>query len=248
MSISVYRRAFDTYLDQHEKWQALFDVANELSEEVFFTLFRDVLENTSGLYPNAEIIRRMLTQERVNSQGRLSAMSTDYHNWWKRMLRRGKDVRIYRGAGNPNRTGFMWTTNIERATAYAFINGFEQTEVIVGYIKPSRIIIADVIDKDLFVFPEDVDIREFRKLPIVPQGQEMAELRMRIAVALHGANYPLEITPAEFFTKAVEELRIDREETLAFFKAGHKFLEPLGFTHRVATMKTIIEALDVRGA
>lgn len=248
MELPLYRRAFDRYLDQHEKWQALFDVANEVSPPVFFALFRDVLESTSGLYPNAEIIRRMLTQERVNSDARLQSMSTDDHEWWKRMIRRKKDIRIYRGAGNPNRTGFMWTTNIERATQYAFISGFDKAEVTVGYIKPSRIIIANVRDKDLFVFPEDVDIREFRKLPTLPQDDDMAQLRMRISVALHGANYPLQLTPAEFFVKAVEEMRLDAAETLKFFTEGRKLLEPLGFKSRVATMDTIIEALDVRSA
>lgn len=245
-----YRDALMNYHNRHERFPALFEVSNDLDIEDFWTLFRDIYEDSLALTVHAEVIRRMLTAERINSTGRLVAYTIEDREYVKRIIRRGGPLKVYRGGAQHNLTGFAWTTKKDIAIKHAIQCGRPEGHVVSGKIAPSKIILINSDTGDILAFPEDVTVEKVIDVKGL-DGEALMESRMRAMVACYGANYVMEMTPAEYFVHAVTENQIDRDVILNHMRAGRKFIEPFGFTTRVATIDAITEALeglDVRRA
>lgn len=245
-----YRTCLMDYHNRHERFPALFEVSADLDLEDFWTLFRDVYEGTNGITVHAEVIRRMLTAERINSTARLSAFSIEDREFMKRAIRRGTPIKVYRGGAQQNLTGFAWTTKKDVALHHAVHCGRPEGHLISGRLQPSKMILPISDTGEIVAFPEDVTVEKVVDIKGL-SGEALMECRMKGMVASHGANYVMEMTPAEYFVHAVTNDQIDRDVVLNHLRAGRQFIEPFGFKTRVETIDSIIEALegvDVRRA
>lgn len=243
-SYNVYNTALFQHHNEHERWPALFEIQNELPTGEFWMLFRDLIEASHILFPHQEIMRRMMTAERLNHIERLFAWTARDKDWWKRMLRRGNPVKVYRGGATPNYTGFAWTTNRARAEQYAINSGAKKPTITVGYLKPSDIVLA-MYDpsSEIIAFPEQVDIRHMEEVPNHSSQEFRTGQTLRVAVAWKGANAPMECTPVEYFQMAIERGATTKEDIVTQLESSLKFLSNLGFTARIERIKEVLEGL-----
>lgn len=237
--LNTYRQAIFQNHDAHERWPALFDIHADLNVEMFWTLFRDIIERGTFFRGHEEIIRRMLTAERVNDPDRLAAYTEDDIAYMKRAIRRGS-IKIYRGGSRANMTGFAWTRDIDRARAFAVSCGQPNGTVVVGRLEPNKVIVPRSHTKDIICFADDVKIEKVYDVAGITDEKKLMETRLKILVASFGANHPLEMTPAQYFKQGIDDGRLDRDEFTKFATGSRTFLEPLGFKTRVATLDSIL--------
>lgn len=245
-----FREALINYHNRHERFPALFEVSAELDLTDFWTLFRDVWEAANATSVHAETIRRMLTAERINSTARLSAFSVEDREFVKRAIRRGGPIKVYRGGGQHNITGFSWTTKKAIAEAYAMACGHADGFVAVGKIEPSKVIIPISATGEIVAFPEDVTVARVIDVPGF-KGEDLMQARMKALVACYGAHHVMEMTQAEYFANAVAQGQIERDVIVNHLQTARKFIEPFGFKTRVETIDSILaamETVDVRRA
>ena len=238
-----YRDALMMYHNKHERFPALLEVSAELDLDDFWTLFREIYEATTGLSVHAEVIRRMLPSERINSTARLSAFTEHDREFLKRAIRRGVPIKVYRGAAQHNITGFAWTTKRDVAEYYAKNCARPVGQLVVGRIEPSKVIIPISDTGEIIAFPEDVKIEKVTDTTGL-SGEALMECQMKSMIASYGANYVMEMTPAEYFVNAITNNQIDRQVLLNHMTAARKFIEPFGFATRVATIDSILAAME----
>lgn len=232
------------YHNRFERFQGLFDIFADLPHDDFWRLFRDVLQETFVLFPHQELIRRMLSSERINSTGRLAAFEDADREWAKRAIRRHVGtVKVYRGAAEKNMMGFAWTTNKRLALEYAMKGSFQPGVLVVGRVKPSKIIIPMINDDTIFVFPEDVDVEKVDQVDSIYHPEELGNHRMKTLVAAYGAHYVMEMTPPEYLIDAIKAGRTTHDEVYGHLDSARKFLTPFGFTSRVSAIEESIAAL-----
>lgn len=240
---SVYRTAIATHVDAHDRWPALFDVHGELDDETFWTIVRDFITQGLFFHPHEEIIRRVLTAERINAIERLEwAFTQEDRDYWKRALGRKKPIKVYRGGAKPNLTGFAWTRDKDRAVSFAVASGHTNATLVTGYLEPANVLMVNAPKGDIFAFAEQIKVREVFGV-VGLSGQSLQEQRIRIGVATVGANGVINLTPAEYFSTGIKEGNLDKTVVVNSLSASRKLLEPLGFKTRVAQIDSILEAI-----
>jgi hypothetical protein len=242
MDYAPYRTGLFVLHDKHEIMPALHEVHGALDIVAFWSLFREGWSMIKSLYTVQTHIRDMLTEERLNSPGRLVAMRKTEIDWLKRAARRDKPVKIYRGGSDANVTGFSWTTKRALAEWHAVRSGFEKTSVVVGRIQPHQIILYLEPGDEIVCFPEHVKVEKIDDHHGL-RGDDLTKRRVQALVEALGANHVMGLTPVEYFMDALEHGRADRDMVLKHMDESATFLEPLGFARRAQTCRDIAAAI-----
>lgn len=247
LNMSLLNRHVDALINHHnrfERFQGLFDILPEIEHDHFWYLFRTLIEKTDVLYPHHELIRRMLTEERVNTTGRLVAFSPEDREFSKRTLRRGGPLKVYRGCDEPNLSGFAWTTRKHTAIEYASYSAFSSPMLVVGRLKPSKILMAMTDEDTIFAFPEDVTVERVDEIREKLDEQALLDHRMRVMVAANGPHHVMEMTQEDYLVHAISTGRVAADEVLEKMKVAQKCLSAFGFVSRLATVESCIAKLE----
>lgn len=242
MDLQPYRTAILTLHDRHEMFRGLHEVHGNLDIVDFWRLFREVWTATKSRHLALTYIRDVLTSERLNSPGRLMCMTNDEVNWLKRATRRNKAVKVYRGAGVPNFTGFSWTPKIDIARHHAERSGYETGQLLTARVEPHSIILYIAAEHEVIAFPEHVSVEKVDEVPGLV-GNALQARRVQALVEAQGANAVMQLSQADYFMAAVKESKMDPEKLLTFMESSAEFLEPLGFKERLESVRAISAAL-----
>lgn len=238
-----YKEYLDALLrhhDDHERVQALFEINGDLTPDVFWKLFKVIWRVTSVMSPHQELLRRMLTSERVNGVGRIEAWTEMDFEWAKRAVARNKPMKIYRGGSTGfGLTGFCWTTNYERAARYAERTGFPHGVITVGRIDPSLVMLWDDDLRDVFVFPDHVKNERHDNVMVKDQAI-VREAQLRALAGLKGAAAIAGLTPGMGLRDAIEKGRRNKEKAIKQLEESRAFLQGLGFKQRLGTIDNML--------
>lgn len=246
MTSADYKAALTKYHDKHERITGLMDIHGNLDHATFWRLFRDVWTGSESLFLHQAELRRMLTQERLATPERFEhAMDEAERAWLRRAARRGKPVKIYRGGCQANLTGFSWTTSM--AVAERFANGCPDANrtISIGRVPHDQIIMfCDGSEREVVTFPELVEIEEVKDHPAPADERAMASRTLQVAVQAKGINAAMNMTPAEYWTMQINMGTRTRQMLVDYFRETIAACEPLGFKSRVATARSILEAIE----
>lgn len=242
-SYNAYHNALFLHHNEHERWNALAEVQTEMETAELWMLIRELIEASLILFPNQEIMRRLFTAERINHPGRLAAFVPDDKEWMKRALRRGWNMKLYRGGAQANMTGLAWTTSRAEAHRHALASGARKAMITVGYMKPSDMILAFYDKRTIITLPEKVDITQVEEITTHASDEYKASRTLKVAVAWKGANAPMECSPLEYFQYAIEQGTADRDNVVAQLTASRKYLEAFGFKARIERIDEVLAGL-----
>lgn len=242
MDLKPYRTALFTLHDKHEIMTGLHEIQGDLDNVSFWILFREAWNTVRSLHRETTNVRDMLTAERLNSPARLAAMRQSEIDWLKRVARRGKPVKVYRGASYQNLTGFSWTTKAKIAQKHARMTGFVENQLIIGRIEPMHIILFNERESEVVCFPEHVKVEKVEDAPGLT-GIELETRRVQSIVEAQGANAVHQLSPAEYFVEAVKAARADRKMVVDHMTGALELLETLGFKKRAELNRNILTAL-----
>lgn len=240
---NVYHSALFQHHNEHERWPAFQEVQTELVNAEFWMMFRELIEASTILFPHQETIRRLLTAERINDVSRMAAFLPDDKEWLKRMIRRGKMIKVYRGGAQANMTGLAWTTSNDAALQHALRSGAKKPTITVAYMQPRHAILANYDDRTIITLPEEIKIDHVQEVPSHVSHDYAASRTLQVAVAWKGANAPMNCTPVEYFQHAIDEGRATKESIVTQLTTSRKFLENLGFKARIARIDEVIGGL-----
>lgn len=238
------RDALMLHHNRFERFQGLFDIAADIPNDDFWHLFRTIVSATGVLFPHQELIRRMLTDERVHSTGRLAAFSEEDREFCKRTLRRGGMLKVYRGADDENLAGFAWTTNKTVAREYALHSAFDNPTIVVGRLKPSHILMAMTDESTIFAFPENVTVERVEEVGSKLDEQRHLEHRMQVLIAAHGPQHVMEMTQEDYLVHAISTGHVGVGDMLVKMKTAQRSLTAFGFVSRLATVESCIAKLE----
>lgn len=240
---SAYHKALFGLHDKHERVRGLYDIRETITQPVFWRLFREVWRNSESLFLNGREIREMLTIERICATERFTIMSSTELDFIKRAARRGVPLKVYRGGSRLNHTGFSWTTKYKVAEQFAALSGSNQPTITIGRVPvPNIILYLSGSESEIVALPEHVTIDRIEDFPPLPADQT-AQRQVQIAVQAKGANALMQMTPAEYFQHSVANGSLDREVVINHMRASFITLELLGFTSRLGTVRSILQAL-----
>ncbi|RUW57159.1 hypothetical protein [Mesorhizobium sp. M8A.F.Ca.ET.021.01.1.1] len=245
---SEYHRALFTMHDKHERVAGLHDVHQVLTrddQDLFWPLFRQVWTGSESLFLNGPALRAMLTKERVCDPNRFTAMEKFELDFIKRSAQRGKPVKVYRGGSVLNHTGFSWTTRRQVAEQFAALSGSSKPSITIGRVPvPNIIMYIGGAESEIIALPEHVDIDTIEDVEPQVTGHALNMRRVQITVQAKGPNALQQLTPAEYFLNEIERGTLSRDAVMEHMLASKKLLGQLGFTSRLKTVESIIDALE----
>lgn len=167
--ISVFGRCMDKPL----RLPAFISLAPDLPNDIYWPLFRFVWQNTESAFLHVPDLRKVITAARTMAPERYEFMTPEETKTFKFHKRRGKPVRIYRGAVNANMGGLSWTLNKQKAEWFATRWGNETPQVITAEIDPDMVIqwMFDRGEREVLCFPEDTRMIKVDKLTPRPRTQ-----------------------------------------------------------------------------
>ncbi|MBS3648749.1 hypothetical protein KEU06_08920 [Pseudaminobacter sp. 19-2017] len=236
-------RAIFTMHDKFERVSALHDIHEELTDEAFWSLFRRVWRESESLFLHGVEIRNMLTLARIQSPARFMAMSAEELDFIKRAARRDAPLKVYRGGSALNHTGFSWTTKRARAEQFANLSGSHQPTVTVGRLPVPNVLLFLSDENEVIAFPEMVEVDRIDDHH-PPSEADIKLRRFQIVAQAKGPHALENLTPAEYFHKRIKDGAITKEAIVTHLRKSEEFLEPLGFTTRLATIRETLAGLE----
>lgn len=248
MNLNPYRAALFTIHERHEVFDGLHEIIGALDDEAFWRLFREAWDHSDSYWDKLATIRAMLSAERLNSEARKLPWTKDELDWMKRALRRGKPVKVYRGASQRNLTGFSWTTKKDIAVDHARRCGYEQGTVVIGRVAPHSIIFYGTREHEVVAFPEHVKIEDTYDVPGLT-GQALHARQVQIMVAAKGPAMVMGLSPVDCFMDALEGSKMSKDAAIQNMERCLNLLEKTGFVLRREITREILERLKsgVRG-
>lgn len=240
---SDYVVALVKHHDHHERIPALFEVFADISKATFWRALSQMVPITPHFATHQELLRRMLSKERIEDIGRVEAWHREDLEWLQRAVRRPRPMKVYRGACVKfGVTGFTWTTNYQRAKRFAELSGMAEATIAVGRIDAHAVLLPFHDVSDIFTVPEYVKIERVDDVK-VKDPLLLKEAQLRGVAGVHGSAKVLDITPGKALRIAIEEGRRDRDKALAQLADSRVFLEKLGFKKRLATIDEMVEEI-----
>lgn len=218
-----------------QRVQALAEVEHRLADDDFWFLFRVLWQDVEVLYPHHNLLRQMLTPDRLNAPDRIFQHSEAEQNVFRDRLRRGRPIKVYRGCTSRNVVGFSWTTNRAKAEAFAASTGWEKSLITVGKLDPRRIVMAlnDRGDAEIVAFPEHVVVERMDDFT-GRVGDEFATM-----VKAHGLPAHIQAQRVRDVYEAPEKLA----EVISTLERERDYLRALGFSERPTYLDGIIGLL-----
>lgn len=231
--------------DKHERMTGVHDVYAGISNDLFWPLFRQVWQGSESLFLGGVQLREMLTKDRICDPERFVAMEKFELDFIKRSAHRGKPVKVYRGGSVLNHTGFSWTTRRPVAEQFAALSGSSKPTITVGRVPvPNIIMYIGGSESEIIALPEHVDVEDIEDIKPQVTGMALQMRRVQITVQAKGPHALQQLTPAEYFLNEIEHGSLNRDVVLDHMRKSKEFLTPLGFKTRLATIESILGALD----
>ena len=194
---SHYIQVFGKCMDKPMRLPAFISIAPDLSNDIYWPLFRYVWENTESAFLHVPELRKVITAARTTAPERYQFMTEKETETYRFHKRRGKPVRIYRGAVEANMAGLSWTLNKKKAEWFATRWGNQTPQVLTAEVDPDMVIqwMFGRGEREVLCFPEDIQLI----------GREMLEARPRTKADEIGLNIQVYgqdvLTPGGEFTK-----------------------------------------------